>query len=190
MARLGGGIGGGATSTGGYGGKEGKGLGEWRELCGLWEGVWGLRLGVKGSVVLDGRVGDVDTGRNQVGWNGDGGRWSKSNSDDWVSSVEKQEHKERGILNVQMEWVIDGLLRMKSLRWIELEIEDEDVDRDIKLEFCAELENILTELRNRDDGWMDDVKVVFVERIMEEQKEEKWNAGQLGDDEIRALDTA
>ena len=86
-----------------------------------------------------------------------------------------------------MEWVIDGLLRMKSLRWIELEIEGEDVDRGVKIQFCTELEATLRELRNRDDGWMDDVQVVFVERILEEQKEEKYYIGEPGDEESWGL---
>jgi len=80
---------------------------------------------------------------------------------------ENSKPKEFSLLNAQMGWVVDGLLRMKSLRWIELEIEDTDVDRVLKLAFCVELESVLSALRNRDDGWMDDVKVVFVERVPE-----------------------
>lgn len=181
MARLGGGIGGGVTSTGGYGGKEGKGVGEFRELCGLWDGVWGLRLGIRGSVVIDRKVADVD----QAGWNDESGKWSAGGERQDEASVERKKHKRRGILDVQMEWVIDGLLWMKGLRWIELEIEDEDVDRDVKIEFCAELEDVLTELRNRDDGWMGDVKVFFVEQIteVEEGSDGKWYAGEPSDDE-------
>jgi hypothetical protein len=198
MARIGGAIGGAATSTlvnsgvgrvtsTGFGGKEGKGVGEWRELCELWEGVWGLRLGIKGSVVLDGRkAADVEVD-GERGWNGEGGKWSAPSNTDSEFSEEKKKHQERGILNVQMEWVINGLLSMKSLRWIELEIEDEDVDRGVKLEFCAELETTLSELRNRDDGWTDGVQVVFVERIPEQQKEEKYYVGEPGDEEVWGL---
>ena len=166
MARLGGGIGGGATSTGGLGGKEGKGVSEWRELCELWDGVWGLRLRVKGSMVVDGMAGDAET---KVGWNGESGKWTSSldAESETHPSLEPIGPKERGLLNVQMEWVNDGLLKMNSLRWIELEVEDEDIDRCVKLEFCAELEKYLTELRNRDDGWLGDVKVVFVEPIVD-----------------------
>jgi hypothetical protein len=185
MARLGGGIGGGATSTRGFGGREGKGVGEWRELCALWDGVWGLRLRVKGSVVIDGLVAEVET---QIGWNGEGGKWSSSPDAETEAhvSLEREKEKERGILNVQMEWVIDGLLRMKSLRWIELEIEDENVDRDVKLEFCAELESCMMELRNRDDDWMGDVKVVFVEPIIDVDGDGERNcaAGEPDGDDV------
>jgi hypothetical protein len=171
MAILGGGIGGGAT----YGE---KGLGEWRELCGLWEGVWGLRLGFKGSLVL-GR------GVRHVSWNGQAENWT--HLDQPEIDQQKRTLEERGILNVQMEWVMDGLLRMKSVRWIELEIEDEDVDREVKLAFCAELEHVLSELRSREDGWMDDVKVVFVEKVPE--KEEKFYVGEPRDEEVWSADS-
>ena len=170
MASLGGGIGGSTT----YGE---KGLGEWRELCGLWEGVWGLRLGVKESIVLGRGVGHVS-------WNGQAGK--RTDLDQAEIDQEKRTLEERGILNVQMEWVMDGLLRMKTLRWIELEIEDEDVDREVKLAFCAELERVLSEPRNREDGWRDDVKVVLVERVPE--KEEKFYVDEPGDEEVWSAD--
>ena len=186
MVRLGGGIGGGATSTGRFGGKKGKGVGEWSELCGLWDGLWGLRLRVKGSAVVDRRVADVET---QTGWNGEGGKWSSSSPDDETesqASIERERERERGILNVQMGWVIDGLLKMKSLRRIELEIEDENVDRSVKLEFCAELESCLTELRNRDDGWMANVNVLFVEPIinLDGDSERRYATGEPDGDDV------
>jgi hypothetical protein len=90
------------------------------------------------------------------------------------------------VLDVQLEWVVDGLSRMRSLRWIELEIEDADVSRDDKLAFCAELEAVLTQMRGEDDGWVDGVKVVFVEplpEVVEVVEEEKWYVGEPGDDE-------
>ena len=166
MASLGGGIGGGATNGE-------KGLGEWTELCGLWEGVWGLRLGLKGSMGLDRDV-------SHVSWNGQAGKWT--DLDQSGIYQEKRTLEERGLLNVQLEWVMDGLLRMKSLRWIELEIEDEDVDREVKLAFCAELERVLSELRNREDSWMDDVRVDLVERVL--KKEEKLHVDEPGEEEV------
>lgn len=181
MAILGGGIGGGATSMGGNGEKEGKGVGEWSELCGLWDGVWGLRLGVKGSVLF-GRRKMVDVDVDGERENGMTLKWSKPSEED--DSPEKWRHQEKGILNVQMEWVIDGLLRMRSLRWIQLEIEDEDVDLAVKLQFCAELANLLSELRDRDDGWIGDVKVAFVEKIKEVEGQEKWYMGEPDDGDV------
>jgi hypothetical protein len=62
---------------------------------------------------------------------------------------------------------------MPSLRWIELEIEDEDVSRDTKLSFCQELASVLNERRDREDNWMGDVRVIFVERVLIEKIKEK-----------------
>lgn len=178
-------VGGGATSTAGVVGAKGdagaRGVREWRELCSLWEGVWGLRLVVKGSLVS---CSNTAIG-NQEGWNSEDGKWTGGEQ---ANSRDRENEKQRvgGILDARMEWVVDGLLRMKSLRWIELEIEDEDVERGVKLEFCVELENVLSQLRNRDDGWMDDVKVRFVERAGE--VEERVYYGEPGDDEVWRAD--
>ena len=155
MEGLGGGIGGGSTC--GYGQSTAKGLGEWRELCALWSCVWGLRLVIKGSLFLDEKRG---AGSGEV---------EESRSSDFVADAKR--YQERGLLDVDLEWVMDGLLRMKGLRWIELEIQDEDVDRESKLAFCAELESVLSDLRNEGFGWMGDVKVVFVERVPEKKAE-------------------
>jgi hypothetical protein len=127
---------------------QGKGLGgeekqckDWKALCGLWGGVWELRLCVKGSVgmgVMDG----------SLGFNGE-----------WELDGESIVEQEKIVLDVRREWVSDGLVKMKNLRVLELEIEDVDVEREVKLEFCRELEELL----KREDGG---VKVVFVERVV------------------------
>ncbi|KAG0645622.1 hypothetical protein D0Z07_8589 [Hyphodiscus hymeniophilus] len=155
MEILGGGIGGGGT--GAYGEKDGKG--EWRELCRLWEGVRGLRLCIKGSVTLNGK---------KTAGNGEGG---KDENPGEAELDQERNFEKRGLLNAQTGWVMDGLLKMKSLRWIELEIEDKDIDRHVKLAFCAELESLLNELGYKDDGWVGDIKVVFIERVPEKKAE-------------------
>ncbi|KAE8445999.1 hypothetical protein EG329_012638 [Mollisiaceae sp. DMI_Dod_QoI] len=180
MDRLGGGIGGQstATSTGGFGGKEGKGVGEWRELCGYWSGVWGLRLGLKGSMFSD-RKEEID---GSSGWNGEDGQLTGS--------------EKTCILDVEHEWVVSGLLKLTSLRWFEVEIEDDAVSRDTKLIFCSKLESALnspSRRKARKDGWEGDVKVIFVERVKEEKKEPEpkdftWYGGEPGDDSIWGLD--
>lgn len=73
------------------------------------------------------------------------------------------------LLDVTESWVVNGLLKMGSLRWLELEIEDEDIEREGKVWFCAELEKAFNSSEN-DDKCVNEVKVVFIERV-EAQKE-------------------
>lgn len=167
MARLGGGIG---FSE----------RGEWWELCALWKGVWGLRLGVKGAVGGEKKAGD-----GSAGWNGE------------LGQAVKEEDKE--ILDVSASWVQHGLLKMRELRWVEIEIEDEDVDREEKIRFCGELEAAFnTQLQPDEQGGEQrdsqrKVKVIFVERlkVAEEQVSNKdftWFGGTAPDDTIFGLD--
>ena len=178
MERLGGGIGG-QTGT-----SEGKSVGEWRELCGFWKGVWGLRLRVKGSMVREKK--GVDD-QEQSGWNGEDGAWRR----DEVQMV-VDERKEESVLDVESLWVSDGLTRMKGLRWIQLEIEDEAIQRDVKLSFCGKLEQKLTASRSRGDGWEGRVQVIFVEKVKVSEsvpnKNFAWYGGEPGDDSIWGLD--
>jgi hypothetical protein len=176
MAKLGGGI-----------GVTDKERGEWWELCGLWKGVWGLRLGVKGAV--GGEKKEVD---EPGGWNGELGQ---------VEEVGNEERKERGILDVNAEWVQHGLLLMKELRWVEIEIDDEDAEREEKIRFCGELEgafNTQPHLSSMQEGEQGPekgkVKVIFIERlkVAEEpvsNKDFTWYGGTAGDDSIFGLDT-
>ncbi len=159
MERLGGETGGSAT----VGNGNGKGTGEWRELCELLEGVRILRLSVKGSVILGRRATDL------VGLAGYQGKERKSDGVDRPAlNKEKRKQCEQGILDVRMEWVTHGLHEMKNLREIELLIEDEDVDREVKLAFCAELEFFLTEGRSGDANWTGGVRVLLIEQIARE----------------------
>jgi hypothetical protein len=173
MGKLGGGAG------NGNGGLE-KGKGEWWELCEMWRGVWGVRLGIKGGVGE--KREEVD---GSVGWNGELGGVNKS---------KVKEGKEKGILDVRKEWVVDGLLHMRNLRWIELEIEDEDVEREVKLQFCAELEEAFnSQPKGKDEGRNANVKVIFVERGKVEEKPVSnkdfvWYGGTAGNDSIWGLD--
>lgn len=166
--------------------------GEWWELCGLWKGVWGLRLGVKGAVG-DEKIRMVD---GSGGWNGEHGE-----------AVAGEEEKERGVLDVNAEWVKHGLLQMRQLRWVEIELEDEDVSREEKLRFCASLEEafnsqLVFEFQNDEQveeggrekeerGWK--VKVIFIERLKAAEdpvsnKDFTWYGGTAGDDSVFGLD--
>jgi hypothetical protein len=86
---------------------------------------------------------------------------------------EVMEMDKRGLLNTNLEWIQYGLVLMKSLRWIELEIEDECMSRDTKLSFCQELSNVLNDKRDRSDGWTGEVEVIFVERVKPEEERGK-----------------
>lgn len=137
------------SSTGGVGGREGKGVGEWRDLCGFWSGAWSLKLVVKGNLFVD-----RPTPRDFSAVTG------AAIDPDLVGS-------KACILNKECEWVAHGLLALNSLRYLELEIEDGDVNREVKLTFCAELEGALnTEERKekRSDRWIGNTRVVFSQR--------------------------
>jgi len=178
MKRLGGGIG---VSE----------MGEWWELCGLWKGVWGLRLAIKGAV-CEKRREEVD---GSVDRNGQ------------LRTVGEQPQPDNGILDVKAEWMQRGLLQMKELRWIEIEIEDEDVSRESKIAFCGQLEGAFNQLANRQqedkkDGkekekereskkW--NIKVILIERLKVAEdpvsnKDFTWYGGTPGDDSIYGLD--
>jgi hypothetical protein len=93
---------------------------------------------------------------------------------------------QKGLLDVDANWVTQGLAQMKSLRWLEVEIEDNDVSRDFKVDFCVDLGKKLSEIAGRR------INVLFVEKVVEELKGIKpqvmaW--GEPGDDYIWALDS-
>ena len=125
--------------------------GEWWDLCSMWRGVWGLRMAIKGSTTQ----------------RADG--WSSVLS---TLAASEEAPKDKSLLNTELGWVQDGLLCLKQLRWIEIEIEDVSVDRDRKLKFCQDLGKLMGE-----------VKVVLVERVRVEvpEKEFKWFGGAPSD---------
>jgi hypothetical protein len=158
-----------ATMVGGR-----AGGGEWKDLCSLWAGeegaaaggLRGLRLGIKG------RIGDNVTGISVDGSGGD---------------CDPLSPRERGILDVDAEWVVSGLCNMKDLRWVELDIEDELIERDEKVRFCIELGEKLTRVGN---GWK--VDVLFVEKVEDKKaavRQEELAWGEPGDDYIWGLDS-
>jgi hypothetical protein len=154
--------------------------GEWWELCSLWKGAWGLRLGIKGAVGGE-KTRLVD---GSGGWNGEHGQ-----------TGDEGEEKASGVLDVKAGWVKEGLLNMRQLRWVEIEVEDEDVEREEKIRFCGELEAAFnTELQQDMDGEeRRKVKVIFIERrkVVEDpvsNKDFTWYGGTPGDDSLFGLD--
>jgi hypothetical protein len=132
------------------------GGGEWKDLCGLWAGdangeggLRGLRLGIKGLVTAVSMEvdGSVAPGPAHI-------------------DEEDYQRQLKGALDVDAEWITEGLGRMKSLWRLELEIEDESVRRDDKVSFCLELERKLYDMM----GGEKKVNVVFVEVVREEAK--------------------
>ncbi|KAE9367231.1 hypothetical protein N431DRAFT_350719 [Stipitochalara longipes BDJ] len=169
MARIGGGIGGASV--------RGREMGEWWELCGLWRGVWGLRLGVKGA------VGEKKIEDGKAGWNGELGPL--------------KDEQERGVLDVSAEWVADGLLKMKSLRWVEIEIEDEDVSQEAKIAFCGELEAAFNTIHPAEQRESKEekrkVNIILISRLPAPEepvsnKDFTWYGGTADDDSVWGLD--
>ena len=139
------------SSTGGVGGKEGKGVGQWRELCGLWSGIRNLKLTIKGGLVIDTR---------------------SSGSSEHISG-------RLSVLNTNCEWVSHGLMALTSLRTLELEIEDTDVPSESKMAFCAALERCLVTKDRKAmgaDDWVGDTRVIFMEktRVVQDTKKDKF----------------
>jgi hypothetical protein len=160
--------------------EEQKSRSEWGELCDLWRGVWGLRLGIKGSVKLK-----KSTAYDYIE---EGGIWVRPEE---IAIIEEEPKKEKGILDMEQEWVSEGLLQMKNLRWLELEIEDQDVDREDKIRFCGELEEKFNSKDGRDGDWHGPTRVIFVEKKKREEVKNtdfKWYGGEPGDDSIWGLD--
>ncbi|TAQ88154.1 hypothetical protein B7494_g3541 [Chlorociboria aeruginascens] len=129
---------------------------EWEDLCNLLKGLWGMKLGIKGNY---------------------GGKDGNEDSD----SAEQVEMTSEGIFDTNQEW-IRGLLSMDSLRWIELEIEDENTGRGEKLRFCRDLEHTLD--KSRETSWGGHTKVILVEKIKHEKAETDivWFYGEPGSD--------
>lgn len=151
------------SSTGGVGGKEGKGVGQWRELCGLWSGIRNLKLTIKGGLVIDTR---------------------SSGSSEHISG-------RLSVLNTNCEWVSHGLMALTSLRTLELEIEDTDVPSESKMAFCAALERCLVTKDRKAmgaDDWVGDTRVIFMEktRVVQDTKKDKfvYYGGDPGDDSV------
>jgi hypothetical protein len=62
---------------------------------------------------------------------------------------------------------------MKELRWIEIEIEDEDVSRETKIAFCGQLEGAFNQIA---EGQQEDRKAEKKEKAKEKEREsKKWN---------------
>jgi hypothetical protein len=74
---------------------------------------------------------------------------------------------------------------MKSLRWLEVEIEDDGISRDAKVDFCMNLGYKLSDIAERS------IDVLFVEKLVEKLKVTKrqdMSWGNPGDDHTCALD--
>ncbi|PVH75051.1 hypothetical protein DL98DRAFT_16099 [Cadophora sp. DSE1049] len=163
-----------ASSTGGVGGKEGRGVGEWRELCGLWSGVQNLKLTIKGGLFVDAAAARTSTS----------------------GSSEQQTGGKFSILDTDREWVSHGLQKLTSLRTLELEIEDTDVPSKSKMAFCAALEKCLnTKDRKimRSNTLMGDTRVIFMEKtkVVQESKKDKfvYYGGEPGDESVWSEET-
>jgi hypothetical protein len=113
--------------------------GEWRDITDGLKGVWGLRLGVRG------RVGGPIVGMQAIS---DTDKMSMEATEDVGDVVATP-----GVLDIEAEWV-QKLCTLKQLRWLEIEIGDDNCPRDDKVQFCTDLGQLLH-----------GVRVLLIERI-------------------------
>ncbi|KAF4630432.1 hypothetical protein G7Y89_g7699 [Cudoniella acicularis] len=149
------------------------GCAEWKEVCGLWGGkegeggVRGLSLRVRGSC-LSGGLGGRKKMKN---W------WDVER----VGAEQGLGGGERIVLDVSATWVLSGLLQLRCLRFLELEIDDSNVERNVKIQFCRDVETAFRDVKEeRNDGWEGDTKVAFVESAKEVVEEEKGVESSFG----------
>ena len=155
-----------ATMVGGH-----PGAGEWEDLCGLWSGdvetgeggLWGLRLGIKGRVsayvvgeAVDGS-GGVSVALKEPGTDG--------------ADIGEYQNKRKGLLDVDAQWITEGLAQMKALRWVEVEIEDNDISRDTKVDFCVNLGQRFSDIAERT------IDVLSVEKLVEGESDKARRDG-------------
>jgi len=110
-------------------GNLGAGNQEWEQLCEFWKGVKGLRLAIRGPICKG------------------------SEREGELSFATQLPKSEQTLLDAELPWIQKGLLQMKNLHLIELEIADEDMSREEKLAFCVALASALG------------VKVSFTEKV-------------------------
>lgn len=147
-----------ATMVGGR-----PGIGEWKDLCGLWSGemetgnggLWGLRLGIKG------RVSAHVMGEAVDGSGGVSVAFTEAATEE--DNTYKFQNRQKGVLNVDAQWIIQGLTQITALRWLEIEIEDDDISPDIKVDFCVNLGLKLSNIFGRR------IEVLLVEKLAEEE---------------------
>lgn len=148
------------------------GGGEWVDLCALWsggefgDGLRGLRLGIKGRIahtITNSRAIDGEHGLPAGGVAPHGEFDNRSSIEQVTKKIVAPKH--HNLLDAESEWVNSGLKRMKNLRWLELEIEDDRISRDVKVQFCLELGASLSSAAGRK------VDVVYVEKVIEEKEE-------------------
>jgi len=145
---------------------------EWEELCASWQGVWGLRLAVKGC------------SKNKMTTNSDSSElYIRPEERVYAGMLTKigTVVEDRGVLDINASWIRRGLCEMKSLKWVEIEIEDEGVPRGKKLQFCKKLADVLGV---RQDGRVKVILVEMVEPTPIPNKDLKWIGGPPGDDSI------
>lgn len=145
---------------------------EWEEICNVWQGVWGVRLAIKGNV------------KSKSGARYDhAGIYIRPEEQVYAAMMMGIQSiaEDKGVLDIDASWVKRGLCDMKSLKWLEIGIHDEVITKQEKMKFCEELARVLS--RGREE----DVKVMLVEMIEAvpiPNKDFRWIGGPPGDDSI------
>lgn len=128
-------------------GRKGGCVDEWVALCGVWEGVWGVRVCVMGRVGGYGCL--VDGGGNEEGGSENGGDESEQDVYTYTGKPlrigkpardrRKMIFMEKSVMDVEADWVTKGLTRLKSLRYLEVIIAGPDCSTADKVQFQLEL---------------------------------------------------
>ncbi len=104
-------------------------------------------------------------------------------SNSWGNGKQNITQEDTTILDVDRPWITHGLSSLRHLRTLEIEIQDEDIPRERKIAFCAELSRFLAAR----------VQVILVEEVnIKEEREISnwefvWYGGEPGDDSIWGL---
>jgi hypothetical protein len=103
-------------------------------------------------------------------------------SNSWRNGKQNTTQEDTTILDVDRPWITRGLSSLRHLRTLKIEIQDEDIPRERKIAFCAELSRFLAP----------GVQVILVEQVNIEEREISnrdfvWYGGEPGDDSIWGL---
>lgn len=152
--------------------ENGTDRGEWNSLCSFWgggefgAGLWGLRLGIRGRVEeVSDEPSDEGLGRDFMPTGEEGIELLGEVDGEltyWQPRVNSKP-RNQNVLDIEAPWITAGIALMTNLRWLELEIEDDQVETGAKVQFCLDLERKLG------------IDVFYVERMIDESQKKSMS---------------